>query len=140
MRLRPEDARARLSSNIHGVLCTLHPERGPDPQPVVYAVSNDGYVGVPIDSVKPKSSNRLRREDNLDYDARAALLVEHWDPIDWSRLWWVRAHLHHVADPPASVLEELTDGLSRCVPQYANKPFHRVVVCRIDTISGWAAS
>ena len=140
MRLRPGDARARLSANIHGVLCTLHPEHGPDPQPVVYAVSNDGYVGVPIDSVKPKSSNRLRREDNLDYDARAALLVEHWDAIDWSRLWWVRAHLHHVTDPSAAVLEDLTDRLSRSVPQYADKPFHRVLVCRIDTISGWAAS
>ena len=69
----------------------------------------------------------------------AALLVEHWDALDWSRLWWVRARLHHVADPPASVLDDLADRLSRSVPQYADKPFHRLIVCRIDTISGWAA-
>lgn len=139
MRLSPEDARARLTANIHGVLCTIHPERGPDPQPVVYAVSDDDYVGVPIDSVKPKSATRLRREDNLASDPRAALLVEQWDATDWSRLWWVRAHLLFVENPSQSVLKDLTDRLSRAVPQYADKPFHRILVCRIVTISGWAA-
>src|SRR5256885_5647014 len=50
----------------------------------------DGYVGVPIDRVKPKASLRLQRERNLEADPRATLLVEHWDRSDWSRLWWVR--------------------------------------------------
>lgn len=140
MRLSPEDARARLDASSHGVLCTLHPERGPDPQPVVYAVSDDGHLGVPVDSVKPKTSTRLRREANLESDPRAALLVEHWDPTDWSRLWWVRAHLHHIADPPRSLIEDLTDRLARAAPQYADKPFHRILVCRVVTVSGWAAT
>lgn len=140
MRLTLEDARARLAANVHGVLCTLHPERGPDPQPVVYAVSDDGHLGMPVDSVKPKSSTRLRREDNLDSDPRAALLVEHWDPADWSRLWWVRAHLRYVADPPPSLTDELADRLSQRVSQYAGTPFHRILVCRIETVSGWAAA
>jgi hypothetical protein len=121
-------------------LCTLHSERGPDPQPVLYAMIDDGFIGIPIDSVKPKSSTRLRREDNLATDPRAALLIEHWDPADWSRLWWVRAHLEYVADPPQSVIDDLTDRLSRTVPQYAGKPFHRVLVCRIVTVSCWAAA
>ena len=60
-----DEARERLATHIHGVLCTLHPERGPDPQPVVYAVTDDGHLGVPIDKVKPKASSRLKREDNL---------------------------------------------------------------------------
>ena len=93
MRLTVEEARARLDAEVHGVLCTLHPERGPDPQPVVYAVSGDGHIGVPIDRVKPKRSSRLQREDNLEADPRASLLIEHWDSEDWSRLWWVRARL-----------------------------------------------
>ena len=118
----------------------MHPERGPDPLPVVYAVDDHGHLGVPIDSVKPKSAARLRREDNLAADSRAALLVEHWDQHDWSRLWWVRAHLHHVAGPPTSVIDALSDRLSRAVPQYADGPFHRIMVCRIVTVSGWAAS
>lgn len=139
MKLSAEDARARLSAQVHGVLCTVHPERGPDPVPVVYAVTADGYVGVPVDSVKAKDSPRLRREDNLVFDPRAALLVEQWDPTDWSRLWWVRAHLHHVPDPPGQVADSLADRLERAVAQYAGKPFHRLLVCRIVAISGWSA-
>ena len=140
MRLTAEEARARLDAEVHGVLCTLHPERGPDPQPVVYAVSEDGHIGVPIDRVKPKRSSRLQREDNLEADPRASLLIEHWDSEDWSRLWWVRARLEHVDEPSEALTDELADRLSRTVPQYAGKPFHRVLVCRIVGVTGWAAS
>jgi hypothetical protein len=140
VRLDADEARARLAARVHGVLCTVHPQRGPDPQPVVYAVSDDGHVGVPIDRVKPKSSSRLRREDNLEADPRAALLVEHWDADDWTRLWWVRAHLEHVPDPPTSVTEDLAGRLASTVPQYADRPFHRVLVCRIRAVTGWSAA
>lgn len=140
MKLDVDEARRRLYARAHGVLATLHPERGPDPQPVVYAVSDDGHVGVPIDKVKPKASSRLQREDNLAADPRGALLVEHWDADDWSRLWWVRADLAHVAQPPQALLDELADRLARTVPQYADKPFHRVLVCRITAVTGWSAA
>jgi hypothetical protein len=140
MRLDAAVARARLDEQVHGVFCTLHPERGPDPQPVVYAVSADGHVGVPIDSVKPKASTRLQREDNLDADPRGSLLIEQWDAEDWSRLWWVRADVEHVSDPSEELLAELSDRLARTVPQYADKPFHRVLVCRIVRVTGWSAS
>lgn len=140
MRLDPDEARRRLAAQVHGVLVTLHPERGPDPQPVVYALSDDGYVGVPIDRVKPKSSSRLRREDNLEADPRGSLLVEHWETEDWSRLWWVRAQLEHVPDPPAALTDALGDRLAGTVPQYADKPFHRILVCRVVAVTGWAAA
>lgn len=155
MRIEEGEALRRLSAQVHGVLVTLHPERGPDPQPVVFAVSgaedddDSGsgpgsggarHVGVPIDSVKPKRSTRLRREDNLEADPRGSLLVEHWEVEDWSRLWWVRAQLHHVPDPPAALVDDLADRLALAVPQYADKPFHRVLVCRITAVTGWAAS
>ena len=140
MKLSSEQARSRLAAHVHGVLATLHPQRGPDPQPVVYAVSDDGHVGVPIDRVKPKASSRLQREDNLAADPRGALLVEHWDTDDWSRLWWVRADLEHVLDPSTQLLDDLADRLADTVPQYADKPFHRVLVCRIVRVTGWSAS
>ncbi len=139
MRMTADQARTRLDAQVHGVLCTLHPEHGPDPQPVVYAVSRDGHVGVPIDRVKPKRSSRLQREANLAADPRGSLLIEHWETEDWSRLWWVRARLEHVADPPSALVEELADRLAGTVPQYADRPFHRVLVCRIVGITGWAA-
>jgi hypothetical protein len=59
MRLAEDDARARLAAHDHGILCTVHAERGVDAVPVVYVVDDDGYVSVPIDRVKPKSSSRL---------------------------------------------------------------------------------
>jgi hypothetical protein len=95
---------------------------------------------VPIDRVKPKTSSRLQREDNLAADPRGSLLIEHWETEDWSRLWWVRAQLEHVADPPAALTDELADRLARTVPQYADKPFHRVLVFRIVGVTGWAAA
>ncbi len=140
MRLDAEVARARLGDHVHGVFCTIHPDRGPDPQPVVYAVTADGYVGVPIDSVKPKASTRLQREDNLDADPRGSLLIEQWDADDWTRLWWVRADVEHVAEPEPAVVDDLADRLATTVPQYADKPFHRVLVCRIVRVTGWSAS
>lgn len=140
MRLDDDEARARLAAHVHGVLATLHPTRGPAPVPVVYAVSADGHVGVPIDRVKPKASSRLQREANLEADPRAALLVEHWDADDWSRLWWVRAELEHVPEPPPSLSEDLAARLAGTVPQYAERPFHRVIVCRVISVTGWAAS
>lgn len=139
MRLTEEVARARLVEQVHGVLCTIHPERGPDPQPVIYAVDGDDHIGVAIDRVKPKTSSRLQREANLAADPRASLLIEQWDPDDWSNLWWVRAHLEHVVEPSASLVDDLAERLARTVAQYADKPFHRVLVCRVVSIRGWSA-
>ena len=140
MRLAEDEALTRLAAHDHGVLCTVHAVRGVDAVPVVYAVDPDGYVGVPVDRVKPKASTRLQRARNLEADPRATLLVEHWDADDWSRLWWVRADLEHVPDPPASLTDDLAARLARTVPQYADQPFHRVLVCRVVAVTGWSAN
>src|SRR3954470_18153218 len=107
MRLPATEARARLAAHDHGVLCTVHAERGVDAVPVVYVVDEHGYVGVPVDRVKPKASSRLQRERNLEADPRGTLLVEHWDRDDWSQLWWVRAALRFQRDDRAAALAAL---------------------------------
>ena len=140
MRLSDREARARLATHDHGVLCTIHPERGVDAVPVTYAVDDDGYVGVPVDRVKPKSSSRLQRERNLEADPRAALLVEHWDRADWSRLWWVRAELRWLDDPADARTADLAARLARAYPQYRDQPFTRVLVLRVVGVTGWAAA
>ena len=139
MRLTATEAWERLASRDHGVLCTVHAERGVDAVPVVYAVGDDGYLGTPIDQVKPKTASRLQRERNLEADPRAALLVEHWDRDDWSRLWWVRAELRWQGDPPAIRVEDLAARLARAYPQYHDQPFTRVLVFRVVGVRGWAA-
>src|SRR5688500_8400451 len=126
MRLAEDDARARLAAHDHGVLCTVHAERGVDAVPVVYAVDADGYLGVPVDRVKPKAAGRLQRERNLEADPRATLLVEHWDPADWSRLWWVRAELRSETDTAREAA--LATRLADRYPQYRDQPFDRVLV------------
>ena len=106
----------------------------------VIAFFLNAMFGIPIDRVKPKSSSRLQRERNMESDPRASLLVEHWDAADWTRLWWVRADLQHVPDPSPSLTDDLAARLARTVPQYADQPFHRVLVCRVLAVTGWAAA
>jgi Pyridoxamine 5'-phosphate oxidase len=139
VRLTATEACARLAAHDHGVLCTVHAERGVDAVPVVYVVDEDGYVGVPVDRVKPKSSSRLQRERNLEADPRAALLVEHWDRDDWSLLWWVRAELRWQEDAAAARAADLAARLARAFPQYRDEPFTRVLVLRVFAVTGWAA-
>jgi PPOX class probable F420-dependent enzyme len=139
MRLTEDDALARLAAHDHGVLCTLHAERGIDAVPVVYAADGDGYVGVPVDRVKPKSSFRLQRERNLEADPRATLLVEQWDRDDWSQLWWVRTELRWQGSNMAEREESFATELARRFPQYQDRPFERVLVLRVVAISGWSA-
>lgn len=138
MRLTEQQARARLAQNDHGVLCTLNAARGIDAVPVVYAV-DDGHIGVPVDTVKPKSATRLQRERNLEADPRATLLVEHWDRDDWSGLWWVRAELLWRGDAHRQLEEALAERLADRYVQYWHQPFARVLVLRIARVSGWAA-
>ncbi len=139
MQISHDDALARLIAHDHGVLSTLHPERGVDSVPVVYA-AGDGHVGVPIDRVKPKGDGRLQRERNLERDPRAALLIEGWDRGDWTQLWWVRAQLRHVTDPPRRRRSALEDRLATDFAQYRDRPFARMLVLEVVHVSGWAAA
>jgi len=126
MRLADHEARARLEAHDHAILCTVHAGRGVDAVPVAYAVDDDGYVGVPVDQVKPKASLRLQRERNLEADPRATLLIEHWD--------------RGQGDNAAGRAAALADQLARRYPQYQGQPFARVLVLRIVGVTGWAAS
>ncbi len=135
--LTPEEARSRLEAADHGVLSTVHPDRGVDAVPCVFALDGD-VVGVPIDRLKPKRSQRLQRATNLEADPRATLLVDHWDPDDWDRLWWVRAELRWEPSPERE--PTLADRLAARYPQYRDRPFSSVLVLCIVRLTGWSAS
>jgi len=139
VKLDEDEARARLVAHDHGVLATLHPERGVDAVPVAYAVDGD-LVGVPVDLVKPKASTRLQRERNLEADPRATLLVEHWDAGDWSRLWWVRTELRWIPSPAADRTDSLATLLAERYPQYREQPFARVLVFEIVDLTAWSGA
>ena len=44
MKLAGEEARVRLATHDHGILCTVHPARGADAVPVVFAVDGEGFL------------------------------------------------------------------------------------------------
>jgi hypothetical protein len=136
--LATDEALRRAAGADHGVLATLHPTRGADLVPACFALEGD-WVAIPIDSVKPKGSTALGRVRNLERDPRATLLVEQWDPDDWSRLWWVRLLL--VREPaPVHVERRLEAGLRSRYPQYATATFVELLTFRIDHVGGWSAT
>ena len=99
---------------------------------------DDGHVGDSVDRVKPKESTRLQRERNLEADPRATLLVDHWDPVDWAQLWWVRTELRRVDS--AERAGRLGELFEERYPQYTGQPFEKVLVLRIERVTGWQAS
>jgi hypothetical protein len=139
VRLDADRARALLAAHDHAVLCTLHAERGVDAVPVAYVLDAEGYVGIPVDLVKPKASTRLQRERNLEADPRATLLAEQWHRDDWSHLWWVRAELQWLGDVPDRAAS-LAGLLADKYPQYGDQPFARVLVLRVVGLTGWSAA
>ena len=138
MRLAAADARRLAAGADHGVLATNRAGQGPDAVPACFVLEGD-LVAIPVDTVKAKASTDLQRGRNLDADPRATLLVEHWDPVDWSRLWWVRLRLERSSEDEATT-ERLADGLRDRYPQYRDAPFAAVLTFRVREVIGWAAS
>jgi PPOX class probable F420-dependent enzyme len=135
MRLEPAQAWRRLGEARHGVLGTLHPERGPDLVPVVFALDGDRLF-VPVDRVKAKRTTRLRRLANIEHDPRCSLLVEHWSE-DWSELWWVRASGTGRVLQGAGPWQRL---LADRHPQYRDPDMlDGGIEIAVDSIAGWSA-
>ncbi|MGO9856525.1 MAG: hypothetical protein ACLPYY_15965 [Acidimicrobiales bacterium] len=141
MRLRTDDCWRAVRAADHGILCTTSPQGTIDAVPVCFAVVSQ-LVVTPVDRVKPKSTTELGRLRNLDHDATATLLCERWDPDDWSRLWWVRAHLMRRPDHDVSARqhEEGERALREKYPQYADAAFAHVVYLEVKALVGWSAS
>jgi hypothetical protein len=132
------EALRRASEADHGVLATLNAAHGADLVPACFAI-DDGWLAIPIDSVKTKGSTALGRIRNLERDPRATMLVEQWDAADWSRLWWVRLLLRRAQSPP-EMATRLEAGLRSRYPQYDGARFVELLTFRIDHVGGWSAS
>jgi Pyridoxamine 5'-phosphate oxidase len=138
MHLDRDEALRRAIAADHGVLATLDKNHGSSLVPACFAIDGD-RLAIPIDSVKPKGSTALGRVRNLERDPRASLLVEHWDPVDWSRLWWVHLLLVRTQEPPERVAR-LERGLRDRYPQYRDSPFVEILTFRIERVGGWEAA
>ena len=138
MHLDREEALRRAAAADHGVLATLDRNHGASLVPACFAIDGD-RLAIPIDSVKPKGSTALGRVRNLERDPRATLLVEHWDPVDWSRLWWVHLLLLRT-DEPREQVQRLERLLRERYVQYRDGPFVEILTFRIEKAGGWEAA
>ena|SRR5436190_498847 len=82
------DARARVAAARVAHLATVDRHGRPRVVPCCFALHGDtAYSAV---DAKPKSTLELARLDAIRAHPEVALLVDHYDDRDWSRLWWVR--------------------------------------------------
>ena len=139
--LDEDGCRQRFAGAQVAVLGTVHPERGVDLVPVVFAVVGD-ELHVPVDVVKPKASTRLQRLANIAADPRVSLLVDHRSD-DWDELWWVRAKLQReeVQHLPETlqVRKDLDDARRR-IDEAATEDEVRDIVAAINTRIRWVNS
>ena len=136
MRLTTDECWARVGAAEHGILCTTNAAGGIDAVPTCLAVVG-GRIATPIDTVKSKATTALGRRANLDRDPGGTLLCEHWDPDDWSRLWWVRARLVLLSVPD---VDEYEAALRAKYMQYRTVAFAAVLVFDVLDVVGWSAA
>jgi hypothetical protein len=141
VRLSTDDCWSYLREADHGVLCTVNEKKGVDAVPVCFVVVGK-LIATPIDTVKPKRTTELGRLSNLEREAAATLLCDHWDRNDWSQLWWVRAHLvrRSAHDVSNALLEECDTSLRGKYAQYRDTEFADVIVFNVKTMLGWSAA
>ena len=85
------DAAAMFAESPVAMLATVGPESVPHVVPVVFAVHRD-VVYTAVDA-KRKTTQRLRRQANIEANPQVSILVDHYED-DWTQLWWVRADGH----------------------------------------------
>ena len=119
MQLEPPELDHVLSVWPVARLATLAESGRPSVVPIVFAVV-DGVVCSPIDG-KPKRTVALQRLRNVERDARAALLIDHYGD-DWRALWWlcidVRAEVCDEAMLGGAAIERIEAALASKYPQY----------------------
>ena len=136
MRLAEDEARERLAAHDHGILCTVHAERGVDAVPVVYAVDDEGYVGVPSTA----SSRRHRHGCSESATSRRIRAARCWSTTGTA----TTGHGCGGCAPSCARQDDtdraaaLAERLAERYPQYRDQPFTRVLVLRIVGVTGWA--
>ena len=131
------EARQRFAGARVARLATADGAGVPHVVPVVFAVEGDRvYI---VTDAKPKRTTDLRRLRNVLENPAVALLVDHYDDSDWSRLWWVRAEGRgRVLEPDVTEAVHAVALLAARYPQ--QRATGAVLAVDVARWSGWAAS
>ncbi|MBA3742454.1 TIGR03668 family PPOX class F420-dependent oxidoreductase [Sporichthya sp.] len=139
MRLSAAEARDRFVAARVARLATVSAAGVPHLVPVTFAVLGEQIVFA-VDH-KPKTTNRLKRLDNIAAQPSVSLLVDVYDE-DWTRLWWARADgTATVANTDSEVGAAALDALAARYPAYVERrPGGPVVWIDVTAWTGWSAS
>lgn len=90
---------------------------------------------------KPKSTQRLKRLENVCAAPAVSLVVDHYEE-DWSRLWWVRVDgAARVVDDGAEVEDLFGPLLAKYPEQYGPQPPRGpAIIVELQQWTSWAAS
>jgi len=131
------EARERFAAARVARLATADAAGQPHVVPIAFALDGDRLFSA-VDA-KPKRTRILRRNVNARENPRVALLVDHWDEHDWSRLWWARADGRgRVLGPRDPVAEWAVELLRERYPRI--EPTGEVLAVDVERWSGWEAA
>ena len=135
--MQPDEARARFAATPVARLATVGADGRPHLVPVCFALLGDRIVTA-VDH-KPKRTSRLRRLANIAANPAVCVLVDAYDPADWSALWWARADgTARVVD--AAAASDAIAALVERYPQYrVTRPAGPVIEIAVTRWSGWSA-
>lgn len=137
--MQPSEARERFASARSAHLATADAAGRPHIVVVCFAVDGD-EVYTAIDA-KPKTTTRLRRLENLRANPLASILADHYDDLDWSRLWWARGDGAGRELPPGAERDRALTLLIDRYEQYrTTPPAGPVLALHIERWSGWSAT
>ncbi|MEL0114438.1 MAG: TIGR03668 family PPOX class F420-dependent oxidoreductase [Rickettsiales bacterium] len=133
------EQRAFLETRRLGHLATADAGGMPHVVPVCYAL-HDETLYVALDE-KPKraAARSLKRVRNIEANPRAALVVDHYDDKDWSRLGWVMARGSAEIIEPGPEHAEALAALRRRYSQYRDMTLEEnpIIALRIERVTGW---
>ncbi len=138
--MQPDEARSRFAATPVARLATVGDDGRPHLVPVCFAVLGERIVTA-VDH-KPKRTSRLRRLANIEVNPAVCLLVDAYDPADWTALWWARADgTARLADADAPGSAAAIDALVERYPQYrVTRPEGPVIEIAVTRWSGWSAA
>jgi PPOX class probable F420-dependent enzyme len=123
-----------------GRLATVRADGSPHIVPICFAFDEKDTLYTAVDH-KPKRSPNLQRLANIAANPRVAVLADHYDDTDWSRLWWVRAdgnaRVVHTGDPAHA---HALDLLRARYPQYHGAALGVAIAIEVTRWTGWSAS
>lgn len=107
--------------------------------PMTFAFDDDRMVTI-VDH-KPKTTMRLQRLDNIDANPEVAIVVDHYDDVDWSVLWWVRLRGLAQVIEEGDLHRRAADALVAKYPQYREQvPTGPVVSIEIIRWQWWSST